>query len=330
MVFHATLTFLVAFFWLFACQPTFAESLPKVVLTTSSLTEREAVLHVAQDRNLFKRYGVDVTLVQVRNGPLAVAALSSGESHLHWGSVTSANLGAIAAGADLVFVAGFINRLSGTFVTHPRINTPADLIGKTIGVTAPSGGGSVFTLLALEHWGLAPERDRIQFRSLGDQAVIAQALSAGTIDAAYFGYAYGGIMRSKGFRVLADLDQLPIPYQGSGIISRRPFANSEPETLANVVRALLDAAVFIRNSANQAAVIKSMARGSHLVNLKDVEEGYRRVINLYERKIYPSADGIRNAIRVLGIHYEKIRSLRAEDLVVDSIAQKLEREGRFK
>ena len=37
---------------------------------------------------------------------------------------------------------------------------------------------------ALDHWGLAPERDKIQFRILGDQSVIAQGLVAGTVDAA--------------------------------------------------------------------------------------------------------------------------------------------------
>lgn len=110
-----------------------AQALSKIVITTSSLTEREAALHVARDFGLFSRHGIDATVVQVRSGPLAIAALSSRESHLHWGSVTSANLGAIAA-----------------------------------------GGGGVFTTLALEHWGLIPERDRILFRSFGEQSVITR------------------------------------------------------------------------------------------------------------------------------------------------------------
>jgi hypothetical protein len=41
----------------------------------------------------FRKYGLDVTLVQVRNGPLGMAALSSGESLMHWGSVSATNLG---------------------------------------------------------------------------------------------------------------------------------------------------------------------------------------------------------------------------------------------
>jgi hypothetical protein len=53
------------------------------------------------------------------------------------------------------------------------------------------------------------------------------------------------------------------------------------------------------------------------------------MINLYEKKIYPSVDGIRNVIRLLGMSNEKIRRLKAEDLVDETVVRKLEKEGRF-
>ncbi len=90
-----------------------AVPLVKLVMTSGSASERDGVIYVAQDQGLFRKYGLDLTFVQVRNGPVAMSALSSGETQFHWGSVSGANLGAIAEGADLVFVAGFINRLSG-------------------------------------------------------------------------------------------------------------------------------------------------------------------------------------------------------------------------
>ena len=101
-----------------------ASALTKVTMTSGSASERDGVLYVAQDLGLFKKHGVDLTFVQVRNGPVAMSALSSGETQFHWGSVSGANLGAIAEGADLVFIAGFINRLSGMFVVNSQIKTP--------------------------------------------------------------------------------------------------------------------------------------------------------------------------------------------------------------
>ena len=106
------------------------------------------------------------------------------------------------------------------FVANPRVKTPMDLKGKSLGVNSLSGGGWIFAMLMLDYWGLVPERDKIQFRSLGEQAVMAQGVMSGTVDAAFLGYTFGKILEAKGFTVLADSEKLPIPYQGSGLISK--------------------------------------------------------------------------------------------------------------
>jgi NitT/TauT family transport system substrate-binding protein len=301
----------------------------KIVMTTGSVSEREGAIYVAQEQGFFRKHGVDVSFVQVRNGPVGMAALSSGETQFHWGSVSGANLGAIAEGADLVFVAGFINRLTGMFMSNPRIKKPEELRGKSIGVNSLSGGGWIFTMLTLDHWGLSPERDKIQFRTLGDQSVMVQGFMAGTVDAVLVGYAHGKNLQNKGYTVLADVEKLPIPYQGSGLLARRSFMKSSPATAEGVFRGLLDAVAFIRNPANKADVIKAVAKGMRLPGVEDAEEGYYSMTGLYEKKIYPSVDGIRNVIRLLGTTNEKIRRLKAEDLVDDSVVKKLDKEGRF-
>ena len=306
-----------------------AAPLTKVLLTTGSSSEREGALYVAQDQGYFRKYGLDVTLVQVRNGPVGMAALSSGESLLHWGSVSAANLGAIAEGADLVFVAGFINRLTGAFAANPKIKTPGELKGRSVGVNSLSGGTWIFTMLALDHWGLVPERDKIQVRALGDNSVVSQALLAGNVDAAYLSYTYAKIVQNKGFRVLADLEKLPIAYQGTGLITRRSAMTSSSTTVENVIKGLLDGVAFVRNPENKSQVIKSLAKGLRLKRIEDADEGYQNMLGIYERKIYPSVDGVRNVIRLLGAGNEKIRRLKAEELVDDSVVKRLEKDGRF-
>jgi ABC-type nitrate/sulfonate/bicarbonate transport system substrate-binding protein len=301
----------------------------KVIMTTGSFSEREGALYIAQDMGFFRKHGLDLTLVQVRNGPVGMSALSSGESLAHWGSVSAANLGAISEGADLVFVAGFINKLTGTFVVNPVIKSPTELKGKSLGVNSLSGGAWVFTMLTLDYWGLVPERDKIQFRALGDNSVVSQALLAGNVDGAYLGYTFSKIVRNKGFRMLADMEKLPIAYQGSGIITRRSVMASSPATIEKLIRGLLDSVAFIRNPENKPQVLKSLAKGLRLKRLEDAEEGYQSIVDIYERKIYPTVDGVRNVIRLLGRSNEKIRRLKAEDLVDVSVVRKLEKEGRF-
>jgi len=75
--------------------------------------------------------------------------------------------------------------------------------------------------------------------------------------------------------------------------------------------------------------VKSLAKGLRLKRIDDAEEGYQSMLSIYERRIYPSVDGVRNVIRLLGAGNEKIRRLKAEELVDDSVVKRLEKEGRF-
>src|SRR5258706_10937207 len=331
MKFFSRLGFLVSLSLVFyAVEPARSAAPPaKAVMTTGSFSEREGVVYVAQDQGLFRKYGLDLSFVQVRSGPVGMSALAAGQSQFHWGSVTAANLGAIAEGSDAVFLAGFINKLTGAFVVNPKIKSPPELKGKTLGVNSLSGGGWIFTMLALDHWGLEPRRDGIAIRALGTDGVRAEALASGVIDGCQIGYTFAALLQAKGFRVLADLEKLSIPFQGSGLLTRRAFIASSPAVVESVLRGLLDAAGFIRNPENKAQVMKSLARGLRLSRLEDAEEGYQSIVDIYERKIYPSTDGIANVLRLLGPGNEKVRRLKAEDLVDATIVRKLEKEGRF-
>ncbi|HXF75386.1 MAG TPA: ABC transporter substrate-binding protein [Methylomirabilota bacterium] len=298
-------------------------------MTTGSFSEREAAMYVAQDYGMFKRYGLDLTFVHVRSGPVGMAAVASGESQLHSGSATGAVLGAAAEGVDLVFVAGIINKLIGNIMASPKVKTPGDLKGKVIAVTSTSGGSWMFTTLALEYWGLDAKRDGISFRVLGDESVRSQALLNETVAATHLGYTFSAPLIARGFANLADLAKLPIPFQSTGVLTTRRFINSSPHVVEAVLRGILDALNFIAQPENKPAVLKSLIKGLRLQTAEQAVEGYDTLARIYERKIYPRADGIANVIRLLGQSNEKIRKLKAEDLVDDRFVRKLEKEGRF-
>ncbi len=306
-----------------------AQLLTKVVMTTGSFSEREAAMYVAQDQGFFRRNGLDLTFVHVRNGPVGMAALAGGDTQLHEGSATGAVLGSAAEGTDLVFVAGLINKLIGNIMASPKIKNPSELKGKVIGVTSASGGSWMFTTLALEYWGLDAKRDGITFRILGDESVRSQALVNDSIAATHVGYTFAAPLKSRGFTNLADLAQLPIPFQSTGVLTRRSFIKSSPEVVENVLRSVLDAMAFIAQPENKPAVLKSLAKGLRLAKVEQAIEGYESLPLLYDRRIYPTVDGIRNVIRLLGLTNDKIRRLKAEDLVDDRFVRKLEKEGRF-
>jgi ABC-type nitrate/sulfonate/bicarbonate transport system substrate-binding protein len=74
-----TLLISVLSFFIFGFQYSYAAApLTKVIMTSGSVSEREGAIYVAQEHGFFRKYGVDVSFVQVRNGPVGMAALSSG------------------------------------------------------------------------------------------------------------------------------------------------------------------------------------------------------------------------------------------------------------
>jgi len=230
---------------------------------------------------------------------------------------------------DAVFVTSLIHKLEGTFVVNPSIKGPSELREKTIGVTSIGGGIWMRSMLAFEHWGLEPQRDKINLRVVGDESLLAQAMPNRIIDGAYFNYTFASMLERQGFRVLADLAKLNIPYQNTALLAQRKFLNASPDVTERLLRAMSDAVLFVLEPKNKSLVLKSIAKGLRLPRPEDATGGYERLGNMYQRRIFPNVDGVRSTIRFLGPSNEKIRALKAEDLVDERFVRKLEQEGRF-
>jgi len=111
-----------------------------------------------------------------------LAAMATNEIDVGYTGGTAV-IGAVAGGADLKVLSAFTNRVNYDLMVRPSIKTAADLRGKKFGIQTIGGTLWMGAILALEHLGLDPERDKITILAVGDQNVMAQALEAGTIDA---------------------------------------------------------------------------------------------------------------------------------------------------
>ena len=320
---------LLVFFLLHPARSRAASTPTRVVIMPAGFSEREGVLVVAQDQGFFRKRDLDVQLVYVRTGSVAMSALAAGGAHFFYGSASGATLGAFAGGVHVMLVAGLINKPTGAFVVVPEIKVPSDLTGKRVGVNSIGGGNWMFAILALDHWGLDLKRDKISLRVIGNNSVLAQSMTKGIIDGATLSYTFASDLKLQGYRVLADLSTLGISYQGSGLWAQRGFLNQFPDIVEKVLMALLEAIAFIQDPANKAAVMRSLSHWLHLPKVEDAAEGYELMKSLYERRISPSVEGIQNTIRLLGATNEKIRGLKAEDVIDDRIVKKLEQKGLF-
>ena len=90
---------------------------------------------------------------------------------------------------------------------------PEDLKGKIIGVQSIGGGIWMFVQMALDHWGLNTDRDKMQLRVIGDQSVLAQAMTTGLMDGSVLGYAFSQVVQRGGGRLLAELPSSTFPIR---------------------------------------------------------------------------------------------------------------------
>ena len=112
------------------------EPVVKARVGTCAVTGGFVHLYTALDNRLFDKYGINVEHVVLRGGVVAMAALASdGIQFLYCNADT--NIVRIATGADGKLVASPLLRLPYVLLARKDIKKPADLKGKSIGVTRP-------------------------------------------------------------------------------------------------------------------------------------------------------------------------------------------------
>jgi ABC-type nitrate/sulfonate/bicarbonate transport system substrate-binding protein len=307
-----------------ACRAASAPS--KIIIVHGALNARIAPLWIAREQKLFAKYGADSEIIFVPQPPVMIGGLSVGEIHILYTGGTVL-MGAASGGLDVKMVAALNSRVGYDVVATPSVKSVKDLCGKRFGIQNFGGGLWMGAMLGLEHLGLDPQRDNINFLIIGDQTVLAQALESGRIDATLLDGLFSRKLKQKGFSILAELSQSNIPYVGLGVVTRTAFVREQAEALEGVVKSLIESVAFILSPKNKSVVLKTMAKYLKLSDPVAVEEGYQDLLASIDRRPIPSLDGLRNMQRLLKTRNPKLEGLKVEDLVDDRIVKKLKETG---
>jgi NitT/TauT family transport system substrate-binding protein len=298
----------------------------RVTIAYPSPSPRVAPLWVAQDLDLFGKYGLRPQIVLVRNNQMLSAGLISGDLEVGYTGGTTV-LGAAAAGAELKMVGGFISRGRGFLTVKPEIRKTADLAGKRFGVQSIGGTIWMYAMLTLEQLGLDIARDKIQLLVVGDQTVMVRALETGVVDAAVMTTrAYSLALKQKGFNVLAEV----FPAMSStGIVARRSFIEKNQTTMENVIKALIEAEYFILSPSGRTQTVKTIINRLKLSDPTLAEEGYADIVKEFDAKPYPSLEGLKNMQRLMAMQNPKLADINTASLIDSSFIRKLDDSGFF-
>jgi NitT/TauT family transport system substrate-binding protein len=297
----------------------------KNIIAHAAVNARVLPLWAAKEQGFFAKYGVPAEMIFIRQAPTLVAALTSGDIQIGYTGGTAV-LGAAAGGSDVKILAAFTNRVTYDVVARRGIKTPEDLRGKIFGVQSIGGTVWMGAILALEHFGLDPNRDNISLIAAGDQSVLAQALVSGTIDVTVLDGVMSRTLREKGFPILAELSKVNLPISSVGIVAKSTFIQKNPETIENLLKALLESEAFIFGPANKRGALGILKKYLRISD-QEAEEGYKDVITGIDRKPHANLAGLRNVQRLMKLRNPNVEKVKVEELVDDRFMKKLDQSG---
>jgi ABC-type nitrate/sulfonate/bicarbonate transport system substrate-binding protein len=292
---------------------------------------RVTPLWLAADEGFFNRHGLEVEPVAMRSAPALQAAMIAKEIQIGQSGLTG-TLQARAGGADVVQLGGLIDKPLAQLVAHPSIRRPEDLRGKRLGTQ--SIGGTVWArgILALEKFGLDPDRDNISVLVIGDEPTLGQALVAGAIDAAPVGSTISEPLRQQGYTTW-DLAELGVPEIGQAFVTSEAFIQAEPATVEGFLKSMAEAVAYMkgmpRDPARREQILGIAAR--HLrVAPEDTALEIDALVPLIPENLLPGRAAMETIYALSARENPDVARVSLDSALDERILRRLEADGYFR
>ena len=289
----------------------------------AALVAEMSPLWNAYEAKLFQRYGALVDMVYLQSGSLAAQAVVSGNVPIV--SITGIPVvQAALAGAPLVMVAGTINAFPMSIVSLPSIRQPQDLKGKRMAVARFGSASDLSARIALEHFGLKPDRD-VTMIQVGGQPETLAAIKAGSAEAGCLSETFVYTAEKAGLQQLLRLGSLGLQIQWTGVAVNRQALGERQDDFERFMKAYVQGiALFYKDPAFSKNVLRKYLRTS---DPELVEQNYKTYVNYFEKKPYPTRQGIQTILNILKARNPKAGAAKPEEFIDDQIVAKLDREG---
>lgn len=300
----------------------------KVTIGVEFINARLASLWVAEKQGFFKKQGLDITTVNISGGTQGVQAMVGGELDVSF-SAPAATIPAVVAGAQIVEIMPTTSTMPYLLVGSPTVTSISALKGQRVGASGLGLSASRLALVvALKHFGLDPDKDKITLVAAGREPERMAAVSSGAIAATVVAPEFGDRVKNMGAHLLADLRTLNIPWENDGLAATRKNLQSKRDIIEQVVKALLEANAFVLNPANRAKTIETLNAQLKFKNPQEGNSVYNDLIKYYMvKKPYPYKAGILTVISEIAKILPKASALKFEDVADSSIMEKLDKSG---
>jgi NitT/TauT family transport system substrate-binding protein len=301
-----------------------AQTPQKIRLGYPSISSRQAQLWIAKDEGIFRKYGLDVELIFLRGGQVAIQALTGGDPPIVTvGNVIIANL----QGHDIVLVGSVENSYDQSVMARAgTIARIEQLKGKRFGISGFGSATHNAALILFKKYNLEPNKD-VTFVPTGTGPERLAAMSAGRIDATFFNPSEVPQATKAGFAEVIQMADIDFEVQGSGLATSRSYIEAHREIVKSALKAYIEGIYFV--FANKTVTLKNLARYLRTNDPDVLEYSYQHYLKRTPKKPYPTMKGIQNLIDMSGPQIPQAKSAKPEQFVDLSLLQELEAEKFF-
>lgn len=292
-------------------------------IASAGLSGEFLPLWIANDKGIFKKYGLETEVITFQGGPLAVQALVSGSIQFHVGG-TSSIVDAKMEGANVTTLAVFVDTLPYTLVASQKIKTPTQLKGARFAVSRLGSVSDLSLRIALRNLGINPEKEAI-ILGIGDQTSRFGALKAGTVDATVISPPLTVTARKLGFNLISSFQEAGITWAYDSIDATIDFAKKNKDVVASFLKAFIEGNAYIYKNKEE-----SLAVLSHWMRLTDreaLDETYDYLPKVLPKKPYASEKGMQAVLNAVALRNPKAKKLMPRDFFDMSYLQELDRSG---
>lgn len=298
------------------CQP-----LHKIRIGYPSISSRQAQLWVAKDEGIFRKYGLDVELIFLRGGQVAIQALTGGDPPIVTiGNVIIANL----QGHDIVLVGSVENSYDQSVFARPGTATRVEqLKGKRFGISGFGSATHNAALILFKKFNLEPSKD-VAFVTTGTGPERLAAMSAGRIDATFFNPSEVPQAIKAGLVEIIQMADLDFEVQGSGLATSRNYIKAHREIVKSALKAYVEGIYYI--FANRQPALRSLSKYMRTSDQEVLDYSYQHYLKRTPKKPHPTMKGIQNLIDMSAPQMPQAKSAKPEQFVDLSFLQELEKE----
>jgi NitT/TauT family transport system substrate-binding protein len=324
----SSLFLIVVVLWTF--QPAGAQEKLRVGLSSVSATQ--GAMWVAEERGLFKKYGIDPEVIVIGGGAsLVVSSLLAGEIQFSVGG-GDAVIRAALKGADTVLAVSPLKTGLQRLMTRSEIRTPADLKGKKIGVTRFGSASHWVLQMFLRKWNM--RNDDVQILQLGSSPANLASLDNRAIDGAVLTLPTFFVAEERGYRVLADPADMDIVYLQNSIDTTRGYLRRNRDQALRFIKGYCEGlAYFRKNKRDSIAVMQKKLRiqSAQEKDVKYLEMSYNLLASKFYNQIpYATPKAVETTLDFVAIEEPKAKGADAKLFLDESIVRELEASGFFK